>query len=458
MTRKESIELFNKGYQDWNAWAEQMLAKKEELMKSGVWSEGDQNKRNEETRAWQEEAKADFSGYGFGANVKFVGFCFPGDAVFNGATFAERMDFGNAEFFGLAKFFKVTFMKDVSFSSTKFFCGASFEQAKFKDRADFYSTNFEGNTSFWLTTFSDMVLFRDAIFSGDADFLNTVFRHIAIFSNVTFSSNAAFFQCVFESATSFKESSFEKKAYFRAIIVKGAFSIDNVRFDRVPDFSEAHFEEAPLFDNVDLEPEHFSKITTDKSDNNLPACWRALKRLANQGLDHERELQFFKGEILARRGTLDRCTHLRFWVGWLYQAMSDFGRSTTRPLLWLVASFLLFTGFYISQSKNSFQLLFAESATCVVGSDNPKAAALSLSVYNAVPFAANGWSNRLKQVYACLYGVQDEIPLVKKVYSPTGLTPVIPYGVAFAGVIQFFVSAVLIFLFVLAIRNHFRIR
>ena len=121
MTRKESIELFNKGCQDWNAWAEQMLAKKEELMKSGVWREGDQNKRNEETRTWQEEAKADFSGYGFGANVKFVGFCFPGDAVFNGATFAERMDFGNAEFFGLAKFFKVTFMKDVSFSSTKFF-------------------------------------------------------------------------------------------------------------------------------------------------------------------------------------------------------------------------------------------------------------------------------------------------------------------------------------------------
>ena len=56
--------------------------------------------------------------------------------------------------------------------------------------------------------------------------------------------------------------------------------------------------------------------------------------------------------------------------------------------------------------------------------------------------------DKLPQFHACLYGVESENPF----------RPIIPDQVAFLGVLQVLFSAVMIFLFLLTVRNHFRIK
>ena len=466
-----------------------MLAIKRNLKESGEWIEGVSDKWNSKTRAWQEEAKVDFNGHEFEADAKFDGFRFPGNARFQSTKFMGTAQFDKTEFLGItwfsgaeffshagfseatigpcafrsAKFRKIadfwnsTFTDDkVNFVSVKFSSNAVFDQVKFKGKADFNQMEFKGDALFEGAEFSGRAIFWKAKFSGQTNFRDVTFSRLVIFDEATFSSNVLFDQCVFEKPAYFSNSSFKKNASFKATGGKSLF-LYKVKFDSVPDFSGAHFEESPLFESVNLDPEHFRETPAQKSDINLPARWRALRRLAVQGHDHEHELQFFKGEIMARRGTQDKWTHSRFWVGWLYQVLSDFGSSMVRPLLWLIVSLVVFTLFYASQSETSFRQLFAESPICVPISGGSGAAALSLSIHNAVPFATGRPSGQLKQIYACLYSIQEEISPTQN-RLPADFTPVIPHTVAFAGIIQFFVSAVLIFLFVLAVRNHFRIR
>ncbi len=92
MTRDESIALYehaqtaeNKKKGDgatvWNAWAEEMLAKKAELERSGEWECSIDAKRD-----WREAAKVDFSYHTLEA-ANFSGRIFPAAADFNSATF-----------------------------------------------------------------------------------------------------------------------------------------------------------------------------------------------------------------------------------------------------------------------------------------------------------------------------------------------------------------------------------
>jgi hypothetical protein len=73
-----------------------------------------------------------------------------------------------------------------------------------------------------------------------------------------------------------------------------------------------------------------------------------------------------------------------------------------------------------------------------------------------MPFAGVASAEKLNQIYACLYGIHGTCcsgaPLPEK------FTPVIPDVVDFIGIGQLLLSLVLIFLFLLALRNHFRIR
>ena len=320
-----------------------------------------------------------------------------------------------------------------------------FNSAKFSNEAKFNSTEFKGIVNFQGATFYNRALFKGTKFKSEANFWEAAFFRYTSFLNAEFDDVARFLQCSFKRAVTFRESSFKKIAIFRAISGKGLFSLYNVKFSKVPDFTEAHFEEAPQFDKVELIPVRFQKFQAHEAEINLPSRWRALRRLAIQAHDYERELQFFKGEIISRRGIEDKLTHARFWFGWLYQLLSDFGRSMGLPLLWLGISLLLFAIFYACQSPADWYQPLVKPVSCVDGSDASRIVALGVSVINAFPFAAISSSDLLNQYYACLYGIQES-------------APVIPYVVTFASVIQFFVSAVLLFLFFLAVRNHFRIK
>ena len=58
MNQDESIALWRRGKDAWNAWAEDMLRQKAELEKSGTWN-GDKSSDewSDETRKWIKAAK-----------------------------------------------------------------------------------------------------------------------------------------------------------------------------------------------------------------------------------------------------------------------------------------------------------------------------------------------------------------------------------------------------------------
>ena len=322
---------------------------------------------------------------------------------------------------------------------------ANFSGYKFNSEVNFRNFHFPGDASFNFAEFRSYAMFENAEFHYDANFMLSTFFLPTSFHSVEFEDTALFLQCSFKGGVYFGGSSFKKIANFKAVSGKGLFSLQNAKFSNVPDFTESHFQEAPQFDNVELKPERFKKSQAHESISNLPSRWRALRRLAIQAHDYERELQFFKGEIIARRGTEDKRTHTRFWFGWLYQLLSDFGSSMGLPLFWLGISLMLFAVIYACQSPADWYQPLIRPVSCIDGSGASRIAALGVSVINAFPFAAISSSDLLNQFYVCLYGIQES-------------APIIPYVVIFASVIQFFVSAALLFLFLLAVRNHFRIK
>ena len=289
-------------------------------------------------------------------------------------------------------------------------------------------------------------------------------RHISIaghhYNRAVFNDLTDFSASVFEGKTTFAGAEFEGQADFRAIKSTSVFLFDDLgpasqdrdsgvaEFSTVPDFQQATFVEAPRLDNVKIGPQlsRWNKLKAffTKGDLEKEGRWRALKRLAMQGHDHASEQLFFREELLARRGVTDRYWHASFWFGVFYQIFSDFGRSLIRPLLWWATGMLVFAAIYVGYHPSGGEWFLLE---CVKGTSKPWVAALALSLHRSLP-ALSGFGNTLPQFQACLYGVQSENPF----------RPVIPDVVSFLGIPQVLFSAAMIFLFLLVIRNHFRIK
>ena len=156
---------------------------------------------------------------------------------------------------------------------------------------------------------------------------------------------------------------------------------------------------------------------------------------------------FFAEELLARRWVTDKPWSGRYWFGLLYQLLSNFGRSCILPLVWLVGAMLVFTGAYYCLRHDTEALpgVHASLVTCAsVDTGESLVAAFGLSLHRSLA-GLSSLGERLPDFYASLYGVCDG-PLI------------VPNAVSFLGVVQTVISAGLIFLFLLALRNFFRLR
>ena len=287
----------------------------------------------------------------------------------------------------------------------------------------------------------------------------------------------------------------------------------------MPDFIQAHFAEAPRLDNSHIrpgfiEPRRFwdRLFPRVNGDVDRSARYRALKRLAIDGHDHVREQEYFAGELRSLRGCPDRLLPnplnwfrrddagrrrrawpggARYWFGLGYQLLSDFGRSMLRPLGWWGLSVLGFAlayldrhfaraaelgmdygngvGAWLGASVGDWlvgsvpslaavlpPLPTASATACLAGDETPWSAALGLSIRKALPFAGIASSEKLNQIYACLYGIHGES--ARLAVLPDRFTPVIPDAVDYLGMVQLVFSILLLFLFLLAVRSHFRIR
>lgn len=445
MTRDETVALFLQGREAWNAWAEKMLAERRVLEANGRWQVEAKDyawwaalrkplkakgrwitekelrstfePKNEETRAWMAAAEANFAYCLFrvwcveGAKelasaeenesedarppvktieletdrIDFSGFIFPGLTRFNSTTLSGLTLFDKAEFMGDARFGNASFFRHLSMISVIFWSAVCFRSAKFFEFARFNGTAFQG---------------------------------IADFSRATFLNGGSFWA-----------ARFDRYMTFFGVKAERAFDFSGVYFVEVPRFNQTHFIQAPDLDDVSFPLPHFWR----KGRAELVAEYRAIRRVAIQAADYEREQMAFKGEIRSKRGTEHKWYHAAFWYGLAYDTLSDFGRSLSRPsLIWLV-SIALFAFFYLASSgkvENAF-------AKCPTAGANYESA-LIISWKNALPLIAID-SKAEEIARGCLYGS-----------APHG-------GIAIQG-LQKVWSALLLFLFLLAVRNQFKIK
>jgi hypothetical protein len=167
--------------------------------------------------------------------------------------------------------------------------------------------------------------------------------------------------------------------------------------------------------------------------------YRALRRMAIQGADYESEHKAFKGELRSRRWCIDKWWHPSAWLGLLYDGVADCGRSITQPAIAWAVTILVFAAFYWGRAAAEAEARCADGGGAFVQ-------ALYLSVKNGLVLFAGTRDARVNQAYVCLY-------------DGTGEQPHIPASVTFVEtLLQFPISAVLIFLVLLAVKNRFKIK
>ena len=255
-----------------------------------------------------------------------------------------------------------------------------------------------------------------------------------------------FTEALFKKSIHFDRASFLRYASFAAIECNSEFTTSESDFREVPNFEQATFVQAPRLDGIIRPTRSLSDRCKEffRGDRALEGYWRALRRLAAQGHDQTSEKLFWTKELLARRGVTDRYWHASFWLGLVYQLFSNFGRSMVLPLGWWVLAFVGFSWLYRLWHP-------AEGASgdpgCVNLATTPWTAALGLSLHNSFP-AVLASGEKVLEWHACLFGYHTESPN----------RPVFPDGVSFLSAAQRLFSTMMIFLMLLAIRNHFRVR
>ena len=365
------------------------------------------------------------------------------------------------------------------------------------------------------------------------------------FNNARFGPGRADFSlATFKRVAQFDGAAFEGEADFNTVLGERNFSMAGARFEGVPDFIQAHFSEAPRLDNVKVkgrmleaqekEPEKGEKLSLrkrlhrkwqhkstlyrratsglskDSPLRDIPTRWRALKRLAIQGHDTDRELAFFSGEVRSARLAGDWpapwpvwkadvwAGFLRFWAGLLYQAFSNFGRSLLRPLFAWFLCIVIFAAFYLSQTDVMQRDLALPEASYVSAVTQAGHYAMSNTVpcykrpatftdqwrgnwglwgtaTRALPEQAiRGLGEELRaqtnaraealhlafrnSLIAIDAGGDASYRIYGCLYGLEGNVPVVPGAVSTASAIQKLISGVLIFLFGLALRNMLKVK
>jgi hypothetical protein len=512
----------------------------------------------------------------FSGDAWFDSAAFSGDAWFDSATFSGNARFDNATFSGTASFGSATFSGTARFDSATF-SGTWFTSATFSGNAWFTSATFSGDTLFDSATFSGDASFDSATFSGTARFDSATFSRVnfkearfykaaffsdarfaenAVFETARFASNAFFVRAVFQDTADFSLVKFDQYADFGRVqfhcaanfnAVRGdrAFSLAEVTFEHVPDFIQAHFEEAPRLDNLtvvarmipafpalgrrkgengeDIEPTRIQKTRhwlkrkrtlpsrilrgvwprLMNADRDIPARWRALKRLALQAHDQDREHEFFAQEIRSARFAGDWPVpwpvwkasvwlgFFRFWFGILYGLFSNYGRSVARPALWWFLGVAVAAVFYLGEQPGmAWQRALAEhrgavspyAATtleawrqrrpCYEPRPRPtaftsgevsvialseKLRAQTSAPYEALQLALRdgflflyGDADTAHRTYGCLFGVE--------LYGGGTPVAIVPPQIGMWSALHKLYSAIMIFLFGLALRNMLKMK
>ncbi len=512
---------------------------------------------------------ANFTRATFRASAFFMSATFRAGANFTNATFRASAFFGDATFRVEANFTNATFRANAYFGDATFRANAYFPYATFRAYASFRNTTFRASPYFTGATFRTDASFESTTFRADTNFRNATFRAEADFRSATFRTYAFFFRLSVEEEgfLSFAGTEFRGPVNFRLADLKGPLQFQvgknrkgvdfrstadfrhlhstrslwfqNVRFEHVPDFREHQISHRPELGDIRIEspfqigapkeespegwndprPEHAPGFLRRISlfdpkrfeyapDSEAAEKFKALRGLAVLANDHDKERDYFASELKALRF---RAHHpygqnwVLFWLGLVYESLSDFGRSVWRPvMLWFGSVVLFWFAFLALHSvpespppvtmtepplsvHTSVPIERANKETdwrdrlsaffgagrrwiaaynrCADGAEANGAitSALGLSFRNGLVFMGAAGGIKAEQNYTCLYGGMDR--MTGRIVRPderrenrAALVPVVPPLVSVLSVLQVLWSAVLIFLFGLALRNHFRVK
>jgi hypothetical protein len=497
----EVVKRFLAGKDVWNKWAMETLEKKDN---SSIWIRSAEIDFRNTTI---EKSVVDFSEYIFPGNTIFATNVFYENVTFKKAIFHGETFFEGAEFMKNANFDEAVFKSTAWFSdppaklghvtsNTDFFC-------KFRKRSSFNETRFEGEAWFSNVFFDSDIQILNSLFSGWARFddikcqssmqldgtkfcertgdsihgkpgqggvwfTGARYTGQAWFSDTQFEDDVSFQGAVFDNDAIFQRTIFKKQAIFSGVLSKRVFTLSGANFGIVPIFVQTHFDEAPVFDDVEIN----DKRAGNKKSITYLARWRALRRLAIQGQDNEKEREYFSGELWSLSPR-----NIRYWFGVAYWLFSRHGRSVLWPVFWWIILTTLCFFIYIFESPeflnnpkkthllssfsshcyNNNGVTSEETSSDMIGFDSLSTTlgreAINLALRNSFIEIGRG-SDVEALTYSCLYGVSS----VKNSSGHIEYIPKKPYVVLWVVALQRILAALFIFLFGAAVRNILRVK
>lgn len=446
MDAQETYDLYKQGTEAWNAWADALRQQRSELTK----------------QEWNERAKTDFSlvaencksieidNFNFlekelcitGASTEFIRiYCEQSSAIIISGVVTNLLDIQIYNADGVSTL--------ISISDSKI------EHLKISymlvDRIDIEHCDIDLMSVFYSTVFDVFIV------SQKSSLKNINFRECYLLCAIEFDEDCSseclkIKDCTFHNGFGFHIGQFNLKQDLyligckidgicsaASLNVKGGCSFEGTTFSQVPDFRQAHFVEAPIMDGMSV-PNDVPKDDADKK--SAPSRYRALRRLASQAHDHMLEQDFLAGEIKAYRQNGDNWRKSRWWFGWIYQILSDFGRSPVLPMCWWVV--LLSISHWAHLTRIFGVAGKITTTSCMMGGPETPWAATSaffLSLKQGL-ISLGSNSQKMEAFYRCLYG------------DPTK----IPASVIAWETVQMLLSGMLIYLFIKALSYQFRVK
>jgi uncharacterized protein YjbI with pentapeptide repeats len=414
------------------------------------------------------------------AVTKFNNAVFSKPVWFTKAKFSTSVEFDNAEFENGVDFNNVHFLEYAHFNDAKFIRGyAHFNHAKFLGRVQFQEAEFKGFTEFTSTHFLEDTKFNAAkfLFPLGVDFNNAQFFGATWFDEAQFSADAQFSLAKFQAQNSFQK-----------VIFSGKSNFENVEFKAVGHFEGAQFlSETPSFRGVGIgntrldfsTDTHFPiNYWNKESIANAIINIQCLKHLSEQQGQIDQALNFNAMELQAKyliipmntprlESIFKRFFSSAWWTTYLYDKVSDFGRSYMLPTfaygVVFVFTLVLAIGIAVWHEPQNCQckefLLFSElecdGKPPAINTNNPAAgkddeklylsgvdAAFGYAMYHATGLVDFTGDSKMKEAITLrLYG-----------------KPVKSKCAQLFGALLSIINTALLFLIALGLRNSYRLK
>ena len=345
-----------------------------------------------------------FGGVAFSGDAWFDGVIFSDDAWFSEATFSGEVRFTRSTFLGDTWLEGIIFSDEARFSRATFSGVASFDRTIFSRESSFGGATFADEVWFSQAIFSGTTWFGGAIFSNAVSFIDVVFSDGVWFDGAKFKSAASYHRAVFLDGARWYDAEFAKTVRWNDVSFWAAATFENSRFNAAVDLDGASFGQTvkpprpeaygdwpdtvkQAFDNVPLVTANSRTIPNFKGANFLVApnlgytkvavpehkylAWyehffaedglkarpiavsdkdaaskmRRLQELAKAGHHSYAERQFFRAELLCRRGHETKSWR-EIQLIWGFEAFSECGSAIVRPLLWWGGGVCVFFAIY----------------------------------------------------------------------------------------------------------------